>query len=350
MENMNDLPNPNTQNGLLAYYKFNGDYINVQGNAAYDGIPQGTPTFDVEAPIIEFPKILDIQTTAASCFGFNDGSLNISATGNQITYSIDGVNFGTDSTFSNLLGGSYTAVIESINGCRAQQTVVIDQPDQVPTPILQTNVPICEGEPLVLYVDSIDNADCFWIGPNGFEDTGYNVFIDEADPNIHSGEYAIFAIRNGCSSDTLRQTIVVNPIYNLTIDARKYIKLWKYNILALQAFGNFNEGNIPFKQLATIGSDAFMRGYYNGRFRDNHAMAFQAELRKQVWGPVSITAFGGFGNVANQSSLLFENVKPNYGAGLRVMAIRRDRVNIRIDYGRGENGIQGMYFTMNEAF
>lgn len=137
---------------------------------------------------------------------------------------------------------------------------------------------------------------------------------------------------------------------NLTIDARQYIKLWKYNILALQAFGNFNEGNIPFKQLATIGSDAFMRGYYNGRFRDNHAMAFQAELRKQVWGPVSITVFGGFGNVANQSSLLFENMKPNYGAGLRVLAIRRDRVNIRIDYGRGENGIQGMYFTMNEAF
>jgi gliding motility-associated-like protein len=220
MENMNDLPNPTTQNGLLAYYKFNGDYLNLQGNPAFDGVPQGTPTFDVEGPIIDYPRILDIQTTSATCFGYNDGALNISATGDQITYSIDGVNFGADSTFLNLLGGSYTAVIESVTGCRAQQTVVIDQPEQVPTPILQTNVPICQGEALVLYADSIDNAECFWIGPNGFSDSGYNIVFDVADPNIHSGEYAIFAIRNGCSSDTLRQNILVNPIYDLTIDAR----------------------------------------------------------------------------------------------------------------------------------
>lgn len=141
--------------------------------------------------------------------------------------------------------------------------------------------------------------------------------------------------------------------YNLTIDARKYIKLWKENILALQAYGNFNEpGNngIPFKQLATIGSDAYMRGYYNGRFRDDLAMAMQAELRKKVWGPVSLVFFGGFGNVGNSTSVLFENIKPNYGIGFRFLAIRREHVNVRIDYGRGENNIQGFYFTMNEAF
>ena len=137
---------------------------------------------------------------------------------------------------------------------------------------------------------------------------------------------------------------------NLTIDARKYFKLWNENVLALQGFANLNDGNIPFKQLATIGSESYMRGYYNGRFRDNHAMAFQAELRKKVWGPISLTFFGGFGNVASQTSLLFTNLKPNYGMGFRAIAIRRDHVNIRIDYGRGENGIQGFYFTMNEAF
>ncbi|MCF8428933.1 MAG: BamA/TamA family outer membrane protein [Bacteroidia bacterium] len=137
---------------------------------------------------------------------------------------------------------------------------------------------------------------------------------------------------------------------NITIDARKYFKLWNENVLAIQGFANFNDGNIPFKQLAIIGSESYMRGYYNGRFRDNHAMAFQAELRKKVWGPISLTFFGGFGNVASQTSLLFNNIKPNYGMGFRAIAIRREHVNIRIDYGRGENGIQGFYFTMNEAF
>ncbi len=220
MENMNDLPNPTTQSGLLAYYKFDGDYINIQGNATFNGVPQGSPTFDEQAPIIDFPRILDVQTTAASCFGFSDGTLNISAVGNNITYSLDGQTFGTDSTFINLFGGTYTAYIESADGCRAQQTVIIDQPEQVPMPILQTNTPICQGEPLVMFADSIDNAICYWIGPNGFLDTGYSVVFDDAQPNLNSGEYQLFVIRNGCSSDTLRQTIVVNPIYNLTVDAR----------------------------------------------------------------------------------------------------------------------------------
>ena len=52
---------------------------------------------------------------------------------------------------------------------------------------------------------------------------------------------------------------------NLTVDARSYIKLWNYNVLALQAFGNFNDGNIPFRQMGTIGSDMFMRGCYSSR-------------------------------------------------------------------------------------
>lgn len=137
---------------------------------------------------------------------------------------------------------------------------------------------------------------------------------------------------------------------NLTIDARSYIKLWKYNVLALQAFGNFNEGNIPFRQMGTIGSDMFMRGYYNGRFRDNHALSVQAELRKQVWGPISMVLFVGAGNVGNKLSNLMDNIKPNYGIGIRGIAMRKERINLRIDYGRGENDIQGMYFTLGEAF
>lgn len=39
--NMYDLPNPAFQAGLLAYYKFNNGYQNLQGNTAYDGIPDG---------------------------------------------------------------------------------------------------------------------------------------------------------------------------------------------------------------------------------------------------------------------------------------------------------------------
>jgi hypothetical protein len=40
---MMDLTNPTMQLGLLAYYKFEGNYTNLQGNAAWNGIPVGAP-------------------------------------------------------------------------------------------------------------------------------------------------------------------------------------------------------------------------------------------------------------------------------------------------------------------
>ena len=137
---------------------------------------------------------------------------------------------------------------------------------------------------------------------------------------------------------------------NITVDARKYIGLWKQNVLAIQGFVNINSGNIPFRMLGTLGSDSYMRGYYNGRFRDNCAMAFQTELRKTIWGPVSIVAFGGFGTVSPTAGGLTSNIKPNYGAGLRIMAIPREKMNIRADYGMGIDGVNAFYLTMGEAF
>ncbi|MBM2817294.1 MAG: domain containing protein [Ignavibacteria bacterium] len=44
-ENMGDLPNPKNQFGLLAYYKFEDNYENLQGNTKWNGIPYGKSLF-----------------------------------------------------------------------------------------------------------------------------------------------------------------------------------------------------------------------------------------------------------------------------------------------------------------
>jgi outer membrane protein assembly factor BamA len=137
---------------------------------------------------------------------------------------------------------------------------------------------------------------------------------------------------------------------NLTFDGRKYIGLWKQNVVAVQAIANMNWGNVPFRLMGTLGSDSYMRGYYNGRYRDNCAMAFQTELRKTIWGPISVVGFGGFGTVSPSPNQLAKNLKPNYGAGLRIMAIPREKMNIRMDYGKGVDGNAAFYITMSEAF
>ena len=216
-QNMNFLL-PNTQPGLLAYYKFNNNYLNSQGNAAYDGIPQGTPTFDVEATLF-LPLILIVALPVdASCFGFSDGSVTITAAGTgALTYSIDGVTYVSTSTFSNLPAGTYTAYVKSPQGCIVSQTFTINQPPQVPTPMINFPSPLCETDSLFLSVDSLAGASCTWTGPNNFTTSILDTIIPSASA-LNSGNYSAFFTLNGCNSDTLIQPITVNPIFDINID------------------------------------------------------------------------------------------------------------------------------------
>jgi hypothetical protein len=102
--------------------------------------------------------------------------------------------------------------------------------------------------------------------------------------------------------------------------------------------------------MGTLGNESYFRGYYFGRYRDKHEVSLQAELRKQIWGPLSMVAFGGLGNVASTPEKLNKFIKPMYGLGLRIKAIPREKINFRLDYARGNNGLQAFYVTLNEAF
>jgi gliding motility-associated-like protein len=209
---------PANQLGLLVYYKFDNDYLNSQGNVTYNGIPQGTPAFDVEASFFIPLTLISALTTDASCYGYSDGSVSITAIGTgSLTYSIDGINYVATSTFDSLPAGSYTAYVKSPQGCIVSQTFDIGEPPQVPTPIINYPTPLCETDDIVLQIDPVSNATCTWTGPNGFSTSSLDTVITNAG-FVHSGDYSAFFILNGCSSDTLIETITVNPIYSILID------------------------------------------------------------------------------------------------------------------------------------
>lgn len=217
LDNMNNLPNPTTQTGLLAYYKMDNDYVNSQGNAIFNGTAQGTPSFDVEAASILVPEITNVSIVDASCFGYADANLSISGIGNQITYSINGTNFYPDSSFSNLQGGPVTVSIKTIEGCIISKDTIIGQPAQVPTPVISYNSPLCSGDTLALLIDTLSGATCYWTGPNGFISSSFDTLIPNATAN-QTGDYSVFLMFNGCYSDTTVETITVNPVYNLVLN------------------------------------------------------------------------------------------------------------------------------------
>ncbi|MDH4462337.1 MAG: BamA/TamA family outer membrane protein [Spirosomataceae bacterium] len=136
------------------------------------------------------------------------------------------------------------------------------------------------------------------------------------------------------------------------IDLRKFYKPFKTreDVVALQTYAQFSNGNIPFSELGLLGGDMIMRGYYQGSFRDNNLFAMQAEYRWQVLKRWGIAGFGGVGSVKKQlADFDIQTLKPSYGAGLRFKINRKENVNVRVDYGFG-NGQQNLYFFIAEAF
>lgn len=146
------------------------------------------------------------------------------------------------------------------------------------------------------------------------------------------------------------------------IDARHFNPLFGTNntILALQFVGQYHSGNVPFRELggmgATLGGSLYnnaylMRGIYEARYRDRQFSTFQAEIRQKLFWRFDVAGFLGVGQVGYKiSDYTFDGTKIAGGVGARFRFNRRDRLNIRLDYGVGSGGNSGVIFAVGEAF
>jgi outer membrane protein assembly factor BamA len=139
---------------------------------------------------------------------------------------------------------------------------------------------------------------------------------------------------------------------NIVLDARKFIRLYKQQVLALQLFSFTNTGqSVPLRSLASFGGNNSMRGYYDGRFRDKQQMTFQAEYRFPIYKRFGMVAFGGIGDVAHDyADFSIQTLKYSFGSGLRFALNRKEKLNLRIDYGIAKGGNSGLYLELGEAF
>ena len=136
------------------------------------------------------------------------------------------------------------------------------------------------------------------------------------------------------------------------LDVRNYWKPFtrRDDIVAVQLFGYFSQGETPFIELATLGGDMIMRGYYEGRYRDNNLLAAQAEYRWHIWENFGAVGFIGFGDVASKfNEFSLPDLKPSVGAGLRYALIPEENLNVRLDFAVGK-GTTNFYINIAEAF
>ena len=136
-------------------------------------------------------------------------------------------------------------------------------------------------------------------------------------------------------------------------DFRLYRPIKKNNVLAIQAFGQFTSGSPPFNQLSLMGGDKLMRGYYTGRYRDNHLAALQVEYRMlpfsfaKRWG---MNLFASTGKVfPSLSDITKKSLVWTAGIGPRFLLFPKKDVYGRFDIAFTNEG-SGIYFFIGEAF
>ncbi len=183
--------------------------------------------------------------------------------------------------------------------------------------------------------------------------------------NNGMGLMALYDTRNNVFATTkgsyLEFMSVFNAKYTLSnytyqwyvMDLRKFITLspLKKNIIALQYYINVMTGNAPFYQLAMLGGEHRMRGYYEGTYRDKNYTTAQAEYRSGFWkNRFGFAAFAGTGIVFDSFKTIdLFYLKPSLGGGLRFKFNRKENLHLRIDYAVGYKS-SGLYFVLNEAF
>lgn len=127
-----------------------------------------------------------------------------------------------------------------------------------------------------------------------------------------------------------------------------YGKLWKGAVLAGELHGQFNYGHTPWAVMSAVGSNDRMRGYYEGRYRDQNLIEGQIELRQHIKGRNGIVLWVGMANAFDN----FNNMawrKNLYNAGFGYRWEFKKGINVRIDYGLTPDG-GGFIFNINEAF
>jgi outer membrane protein assembly factor BamA len=139
--------------------------------------------------------------------------------------------------------------------------------------------------------------------------------------------------------------------YKWIVDVRYFKQLFKGHVLATQLYSYTTFGETPLRNLANLGGDGNLRGFYRGRFRDNNMLTLITEYRAHIIWRLSACAFAGIGNVYNDFSDLQKNdLKYSFGGGLRLSLLEKEKLNIRVDYGYYDKYNSGFYFTIGECF
>ncbi|WP_188619531.1 T9SS type B sorting domain-containing protein [Flavobacterium suaedae] len=204
------------------------DGVNFQSSNTFVNLTPGTYSITIQnaegcTSVANNIVINDIPTdpanptvseTQPNCFN-NTGSIEVtSPLGTDLTYSINGVNFQSSTTFNNLNPGTYTITVKNAGNCTAElNNIIINNAPQTPaTPVVTQTQPTCTvttgsievtaplGANLEYSIDGVNfqSSTIF----NNLTPGSYNVTVQNAD---------------GCTATV--NNVIINAPLNIPDDA-----------------------------------------------------------------------------------------------------------------------------------
>ena len=106
------------------------------------------------------------------------------------------------------------------------------------------------------------------------------------------------------------------------------------------------DGNVPLWNACFIS----LRGFSATEYIGLRSASAQAELRWQMSPRWGLVGFGGMGYAGTSLAEAGDSQNtPSYGAGIRFMVLKSQRINIRVDFAKSEND-EAMHLSVGEAF
>jgi|GEM_PF-3123774 len=154
-----------------------------------------------------------------SCYNESDGSIMVSTTGSDLTFTLGELS-NTTGIFTDLMAGDYTLDMSHTNGCTSQVTFSITEPDPLEIVIAESNISTDS--------DGYIEVDAFGgVGPYRFSDDGVSYEGDSIFTDLMENTHTIWVLDSNDCLDSVSVT--------LTDIAKKFIDLTQLDIFPIPA-------------------------------------------------------------------------------------------------------------------
>ena len=210
-------------------------------NIIDDGGCPYSETFTITEPNDFVFSVINFDPQTITCFGANDGAIDINLAGGTLPYTYkwtkDGLPFSKDEDLTDLGPGIYVVAVTDANNCGpiTDSFTIVEPPLLKVTLDAQTNV-ICfggaTGAIAITTVGGRPNYKYAWTGPNGFVSTNQNI------DNLIAGTYKVVVTDSSGCWDT--------DVYNISQNAEIAIQ---FTATEIECYGN-NDASITINTIS----------------------------------------------------------------------------------------------------